>query len=115
MKLEFWYAPVTDLSAALALYRDTLGWEEAWREGELTASLVLPGTEVQLMLDAHNAYVPGADLHRRPGGRLRARARGPAVAVPAGGDPRRAAGRLRGSGRERGLRDGPGGRVNCSA
>src|SRR5918998_1752058 len=59
MKFEFWYAPVTDLSAALALYRDTLGWEEAWREGELTASLTLPGTDVQLMLDAHNAYVPG--------------------------------------------------------
>ena len=113
MKLEFWYAPVTDLSAALALYRDTLGWEEAWREGELTASLALPGTEVQLMLDAHNAYVPGpifivdrvADFARR--------ARGPAaVAVPAGGDPRRRAGRLRGSGGQRGLRDGPGGRVS---
>jgi catechol 2,3-dioxygenase-like lactoylglutathione lyase family enzyme len=59
MKLEFWYAPVTDLSAALALYRDTLGWEEAWREGETVASLTLPGTEVQLMLDASNAYGPG--------------------------------------------------------
>jgi catechol 2,3-dioxygenase-like lactoylglutathione lyase family enzyme len=52
MKLEFWYAPVTDLAAALALYRDRLGWEEAWREGESTVSLKLPGTDVQLMLDA---------------------------------------------------------------
>ena len=52
MKLEFLYAPTRDLPAALALYRDELGWEEAWREGELTVSLKLPGTDVQLMLDA---------------------------------------------------------------
>ena len=52
MKLEFLYMPTRDLSAALALYRDGLGWQEAWREGESTVSLTLPGTEVQLMLDA---------------------------------------------------------------
>ncbi len=52
MKLEFLYLPTRDLSAALALYRDGLGWQEAWREGESTVSLALPGTEVQLMLDA---------------------------------------------------------------
>jgi catechol 2,3-dioxygenase-like lactoylglutathione lyase family enzyme len=51
MKLEFLYTPVKDLKAALALYRDSLGWEEAWREGDSTVSLKLPGTEVQLMLD----------------------------------------------------------------
>jgi catechol 2,3-dioxygenase-like lactoylglutathione lyase family enzyme len=51
MKLEFLYTPVTDLTAALALYRDTLGWQEAWREGESTVSLKLPGTEVQMMLN----------------------------------------------------------------
>ena len=51
MKLEFLYTPVTDLKAALALYRDALGWEEAWREGESTVCLKLPGTDVQLMLD----------------------------------------------------------------
>jgi hypothetical protein len=51
MKLEFLYTPVTDLKAALALYRDALGWQEAWREGDSTVSLKLPGTEVQLMLD----------------------------------------------------------------
>jgi catechol 2,3-dioxygenase-like lactoylglutathione lyase family enzyme len=51
MKLEFVYTPVKDLKAALALYRDALGWEEAWREGDSTVSLKLPGTEVQLMLD----------------------------------------------------------------
>ena len=52
MKLEFLYAPTRDLAAALALYRDELGWEEAWREGDTTVSLKLPGTDVQLMLDA---------------------------------------------------------------
>jgi predicted enzyme related to lactoylglutathione lyase len=51
MKLEFVYTPVKDLKAALALYRDALGWEEAWREGDSTVSLKLPGTEVQLMLN----------------------------------------------------------------
>jgi catechol 2,3-dioxygenase-like lactoylglutathione lyase family enzyme len=52
MKLEFLYTPTQDLQAALALYRDELGWEEAWREGDSTVSLKLPGTNVQLMLDA---------------------------------------------------------------
>lgn len=51
MKLSLIYVPVKDLEAALALYRDTLGFEESWREGELTAGLRLPGTEVELMLD----------------------------------------------------------------
>jgi catechol 2,3-dioxygenase-like lactoylglutathione lyase family enzyme len=55
MKLEFLYAPTRNLQAALALYRDELGWEEAWREGESTVSLKLPGTDVQLMLDAVEA------------------------------------------------------------
>ena len=55
MRLEFLYTPVTDLKAALVLYRDTLGWEEAWREGDSTVSLKLPGTDVQLMLDETEA------------------------------------------------------------
>jgi catechol 2,3-dioxygenase-like lactoylglutathione lyase family enzyme len=50
MKLEFLYTPTRDLQAALALYRDELGWEEVWREGDSTVSLKLPGTDVQLML-----------------------------------------------------------------
>jgi catechol 2,3-dioxygenase-like lactoylglutathione lyase family enzyme len=52
MKLEFLYTPTRDLQASLALYRDELGWEEAWREGESTVSLKVPGSDVQLMLDA---------------------------------------------------------------
>ena len=78
MKLEFWYAPVPDLPAALAYYRDTLGWDEAWREGETTASLTMPGTDVQLMLDVSTEFVPGpifvvdrvADLQARYAGRV---------------------------------------------
>lgn len=52
MKLEFLLAPTTDLDASLALYRDAFGCEEVWREGDTTVTLTLPGTEVQLMLDA---------------------------------------------------------------
>jgi predicted enzyme related to lactoylglutathione lyase len=52
MKLEFLYVPTRDLQAGLQLYRDGLGWQEAWREGESTVTLSLPGTEVQIMLDS---------------------------------------------------------------
>jgi predicted enzyme related to lactoylglutathione lyase len=58
MKLEFLYLPSRDLKAALSLYRDQLGWEEAWREGDATVSLRMPGTDVQLMLDERDAEVP---------------------------------------------------------
>ena len=51
MNLAFVYLPVKDLNEALALYRDTLGFEESWREGESAVGLVLPGTDVQLMID----------------------------------------------------------------
>jgi predicted enzyme related to lactoylglutathione lyase len=52
MKLEFLNVPTHDLQASLALYRDELGWEEAWREGDTTVSLKSPGSDVQLMLVA---------------------------------------------------------------
>jgi predicted enzyme related to lactoylglutathione lyase len=60
MKLEFLHVPARDLPAALALYRDEFGWEEAWREGESTVSLKLPGTDVQLMLVAEEHDGGGA-------------------------------------------------------
>ena len=60
MKLEFLYAPTRDLQVSLALYRDELGWEEAWREGDSTVSLKLPGSDVQLMLDATDGAGPSA-------------------------------------------------------
>jgi catechol 2,3-dioxygenase-like lactoylglutathione lyase family enzyme len=59
MKLEFVFVPTSDLNASLALYRDGLGFSEAWREGETTVALAMPGTDVQLMLDAND---PGAPL-----------------------------------------------------
>jgi catechol 2,3-dioxygenase-like lactoylglutathione lyase family enzyme len=51
MQLTFAYTPVRDLPQALAFYRDTLGWEESWREGDTTVALQLPGTDVEVMLD----------------------------------------------------------------
>ncbi|PSL03254.1 extradiol dioxygenase family protein [Haloactinopolyspora alba] len=51
MRLAFFYQSVQDLPAALAFYRDDLGLDEAWREGESTVAFELPGSSVQLMVD----------------------------------------------------------------
>ena len=51
MKLTFLYQPVKDLKESVAFYRDTLGFDESWREGESTAAFKLPGSDVELMLD----------------------------------------------------------------
>ena len=61
MKLTFMYAPTTDLASSLAFYRDTLGLEEAWREGEETVVLALPDTEVQLMVSVDDG--PGGPIY----------------------------------------------------
>jgi catechol 2,3-dioxygenase-like lactoylglutathione lyase family enzyme len=50
MKLTFLYQPVTDLDSAVAFYRDTLDWDEAWREGTDTVAFWLPGRVAQVML-----------------------------------------------------------------
>lgn len=50
MKLTFLYHPVKDVKRAVAFYRDVLGWEEAWRMGEDTAAMKIPGSEVLMML-----------------------------------------------------------------
>jgi predicted enzyme related to lactoylglutathione lyase len=62
--LDFVYRPVPDLQTALAFYRDTLGWEEGWREGDGTATVKFPNSEVQLMLDvdAQGTAQPGPVL-----------------------------------------------------
>ena len=57
MRLEFTYLPTQDLGASLRLYRDTLGFDELWREGDHTVGLAVPETEVALMIDA--AAPPG--------------------------------------------------------
>ena len=79
MKLEFLLVPTSDLKGSLALYRDSLGFTEAWREGDATVALKLPGTDVQLMLDANDPDAPVgplfivdsvADFHTARGGSL---------------------------------------------
>ena len=52
MHLVFSYLPTRDLGASLQLYRDTLGFDELWREGDHTAGLAIPDTDVALMIDA---------------------------------------------------------------
>jgi len=51
MKLVFLYHPVDNIKEALAYYRDTLGFEEAWREGEHTVALQIPNSEVRLLIE----------------------------------------------------------------
>ncbi len=62
MKLEFLLIPTSDLTASLAIYRDGLGFTEAWREGDATVALVLPGSDVQIMLDANDPDAPVGPL-----------------------------------------------------
>ena len=62
MKLEFLFTPTSDLQASLALYRDGLGFSEVWREGDATVALALPGSDVQLMLDANDPSAPVGPL-----------------------------------------------------
>jgi hypothetical protein len=50
MQLTFIYQPVEDLSEAVAYHRDTLGFEEAWRESDDTVAFWVPGRAAQLML-----------------------------------------------------------------
>lgn len=51
VKLIFLYHPVKDLNESLTFYQDTLGFEEAWREGEHTVALSLPGSDVKLLIE----------------------------------------------------------------
>lgn len=62
MKLEFLLVPTSDLKASLGLYRDGLGCTEMWREGDATVVLSLPGSDVQLMLDANDPDTPVGPL-----------------------------------------------------
>lgn len=53
MKLTFLYHPVpraADLPAAVAYYRERLGWSEAWREGSETVAFWLPDHSAQVMV-----------------------------------------------------------------
>ena len=50
MKLTFLYAPAPDLSAGAAFYRNVLGLEEAWRDGDVTVAFWSPDRGVQVMV-----------------------------------------------------------------
>ena len=50
MELTYLHVPVADMAAAVAFYAETLGMEEAWREGEGTVAFWAPDRSVQLML-----------------------------------------------------------------
>lgn len=52
MRIHYLYHPVSDLEASVAFYRDVLGWDEAWRMGEVTAAMAIPHSELTVMLDA---------------------------------------------------------------
>ncbi|MGG3626619.1 VOC family protein [Bacillus gobiensis] len=52
MKLAFLCHPTQNLKQSLSFYRDVLGFEEAWREGDHTVALKLEkNEEVQLMIE----------------------------------------------------------------
>ncbi|WP_096189967.1 VOC family protein [Evansella halocellulosilytica] len=50
-KLIFFYMPVDDIAQAKKFYRDTLGLNESWREGDLTVAFKLPESDLELMVD----------------------------------------------------------------
>ena len=62
MKLVFMYYPVKSLNESLAFYRDTLGFEEAWREGENTVALHMPGTDVRLLIEDDEFGLPAGGV-----------------------------------------------------
>ena len=51
MKLVFLSHPVKNVKESLHFYREVLGFEEAWREGEHTIALNLPNSDVRLMIE----------------------------------------------------------------
>lgn len=55
MKLELVWTPTGNIKESARFYRDVLGWEEAWREGETTMAFRMPGTEIQLMVDTDSS------------------------------------------------------------
>jgi len=62
LKLVFLYQPVSNIKEALTYYRDVLGFEEAWREGEETIGMHLPNSDVRLMIEDENEGLPGGGI-----------------------------------------------------
>ncbi|WP_349408529.1 VOC family protein [Pseudalkalibacillus sp. SCS-8] len=64
MKLAFLCHPAKDLKKSLSFYRDVLGFEEAWREGDHTIALHLKkNEEVQLMLEDDEEGIPSGGVY----------------------------------------------------
>lgn len=51
MKLEMFWVRASDPRETVRFYRDVLGWDEAWREGDLAMAFRMPGSDVQLLVD----------------------------------------------------------------
>lgn len=49
-ELRFLYQPVADLAAAAQFYTETLGFQRAWSDGDVSIGLRLPGGGPQVML-----------------------------------------------------------------
>ena len=55
MKLRFLFCPVPNAVETAQFYRENVGWEEVWRETNLTICLQIPGSEIGLLLDQDKA------------------------------------------------------------
>lgn len=49
-EFRFLYQPVDDLHVALRFYADVLGYDEVWRDGDLSVGVTIPGQRTQIML-----------------------------------------------------------------
>jgi len=50
MRLSFVYHPTTDLPTAERFYREQLGLEEAWRDGDDTIAFAIPDSRTTVMV-----------------------------------------------------------------
>lgn len=50
LSLAFIYLPTPDVHASLRYYRDVLGYNELWREGDTTVGLGVTGSDTALMI-----------------------------------------------------------------
>ncbi|MCD5323197.1 MULTISPECIES: VOC family protein [Pontibacillus] len=63
MKLAFLCHPTKDMNQSLSYYKEVLGLEEAWREGDHTVALrFTENEEVQLMVEDDEGLVPSGGV-----------------------------------------------------
>lgn len=66
MKLRFLFHPVSNAVEAARFYREQFGWEEVWRESNLTIGVRIPGSEIGLMLDQDDDGAPAGGFFEVP-------------------------------------------------